>query len=107
VYRRFVPVAYSPPDQHAKAIARAAARYLAVIEEAARTAGVRCQVLTVTSDFPAEVILDTARRQKCDLIFMASHSRPVLMGALLGSQAQKVATRSRTPVLLYRSGASA
>jgi nucleotide-binding universal stress UspA family protein len=107
VYRRFVPVAYLPPDQHAEVIARTATRYLAVIAEAARAAGVRCQVLTVTSDFPADVILETAKRQKCDLIFMASHSRPVLLGALLGSQAQKVVTRSRIPVLLFRSGASA
>jgi nucleotide-binding universal stress UspA family protein len=58
--------------------------------------------LHLTSDFPADAILETARRMKCDLIFMASHGRRGLAGVLLGSETQKVLTHSKIPVVVYR-----
>jgi nucleotide-binding universal stress UspA family protein len=56
----------------------------------------------VTNDFPADAILETAKRRKCDLIFMASHGRRGLSAILLGSETQKVLTHSKIPVAVYR-----
>ena len=65
-------------------------------------AGVPCETAQVTSDFPAEAILEAARKRKCDLIVMASHGRHGLAGVLLGSETQKVLTHAKIPVLVHR-----
>jgi nucleotide-binding universal stress UspA family protein len=102
VYRDLLPVGYGTPEQNAVLIERAAQRYLAVIERAAKAAGVPCETVSVTDDFPADAILSLAKRRKCDLIFMASHGRRGLSGLLLGSETQKVLTHARIPVLVHR-----
>ncbi len=102
VYKDFVPVKYMAPDEHAELIERAALKYLGVIERAAQAAGVRCESVHVTSDFPAEAILATARKRHCDLIVMASHGRRGLKAVMLGSQTQKVLARAGIPVLVFR-----
>jgi len=102
VYRDLLPVGYGTPEENAVLIKRAATRYLAVIERAAKTAGVPCETVSVTDDFPADAILSLAKRRKCDLIFMASHGRRGLSGLLLGSETQKVLTHARIPVLVHR-----
>ena len=102
VYRDLLPVGYGTPEQNAVLIKRAALRYLAVIERAAKAAGVPCETVSVTDDFPADAILSLAKRRKCDLIFMASHGRRGLGGLLLGSETQKVLTHARIPVLVHR-----
>jgi nucleotide-binding universal stress UspA family protein len=102
VYRDLLPVGYGTPEENAVLIKRAAMRYLAVIERAAKTAGVPCETVSVTDDFPADAILSLAKRRKCDLIFMASHGRRGLGGLLLGSETQKVLTHARIPVLVHR-----
>ncbi len=102
VFENFIPLRYVSPDQHAAAIERAAKRYLGVIEAAAAKAGVRCESVRLTSEYPAETILDVAKRRKCDLIVMASHGHKGLTGLLIGSETQKVLTHARIPVLVYR-----
>jgi nucleotide-binding universal stress UspA family protein len=102
VYRDLLPVGYGTPEQNAVLIEHAAQRYLAVIERAAKAAGVPCETVSVTDDFPADAILSLAKRRKCDLIFMASHGRRGLGGLLLGSETQKVLTHARIPVLVHR-----
>jgi nucleotide-binding universal stress UspA family protein len=102
VFEGMVPVALMQPDEHAALTARAAARYLGVIEKAAKQAGVAYEGVTVTDEFPAETILKTAAQHKCDLIVMASHGRRGLAGVLLGSETQKVLTHSKLPVLVCR-----
>lgn len=102
VYEDFVPVGYMTPEQHAEMIEKTTAHYLGVIEKAAEAAGVACECIHVTNDFPADAILAAAKKQKCDLIFMASHGRRGLAGVLLGSETQKVLTHSKIPVLVYR-----
>jgi nucleotide-binding universal stress UspA family protein len=102
VFKDFLPVKYMAPDEHAEVIEQAALKYLGVIERAAKAAGVRCQSVHVTSDFPAEAILATARKRHCDLIVIASHGRRGLKGVLLGSQTQKVLARAGIPVLVFR-----
>jgi len=49
-----------------------------------------------------EEIINTAEKNKCDLIYMASHGRGGISGFLLGSETQKVLTHSKIPILVYR-----
>jgi nucleotide-binding universal stress UspA family protein len=79
-----------------------AKKILASVKEAAKIAGVECDVATATSDTPYEMIIDQATRFNCDLIVMASHGRSGLQGVLLGSVTQKVLTHSKIPVLVRR-----
>lgn len=102
VYHNFLPVGYSTPAAHAKAIEKTAAKYLGVIEAAAKKAGLRCEVVHQTSDFPADTIIEIAQKKRCDCIFMASHSRKGIAGVLLGSQTHKVVTNATVTVVVYR-----
>jgi nucleotide-binding universal stress UspA family protein len=102
VYRDLLPVGYATPAKHAAMIKEAAAKHLGVIEAAAKKAGVPCETVSITDDFPAAAILAQAKRRKCDLIFMASHGRHGLKAVLLGSETQKVLTGSQIPVLIHR-----
>jgi nucleotide-binding universal stress UspA family protein len=54
------------------------------------------------SDQPYEAIIAAAKKNRCDLIVMASHGRRGLKGLVLGSETQKVLTHSRIPVLVVR-----
>lgn len=102
LFKGLLPVRHLQPDEHAALTARAAARYLGAIEKAAEQAGVPCASVTVTGEYPADTILATATRRKCDLIVMASHGRRGLAGVLLGSETQKVLTHAKVPVLVVR-----
>lgn len=82
-----------------------AERYLAVIAQAAKDAGVICQTTCVESDHPYEEIIKTAVERHCDLILMASHGRRGIQGQLLGSETQKVLTHCQVPVLVVRPSA--
>lgn len=63
---------------------------------------VPAQTRSETSDLPYQVIIETAKAEACDLIFMASHGRRGLAGIILGSETQKVLTHCNIPVLVYR-----
>jgi nucleotide-binding universal stress UspA family protein len=103
LYRAMLPVGYATPGEHEKMTRKVARKYLGAIERAAAAAGVRCEALSVTSDFAADAILKAAARRRCDLIFMASHGRRGLRRAsLLGSETQKVLSLAPVPVLVYR-----
>jgi nucleotide-binding universal stress UspA family protein len=77
-------------------------RNLAVIEKAAKDAGVPCATLCEISDYPYETIIKVAEGRGCDLIMMASHGRRGVGALLIGSETQKVLTHSRIPVLVFR-----
>ncbi len=89
-------------EKIAEATEREAHKYLDYVEDLCRDSGVRCARLTETSDDPYRVIIDTAIRNACDLIFIGSHGRGGLAGLLLGSVTSKVLTHSTIPVLVYR-----
>jgi nucleotide-binding universal stress UspA family protein len=101
-YKGMFPVGYSEPAERARVIEQTAAKHLAVIQKAARDAGVRCRVEHVTSDFPAEAIVAAVKRNQCDLIFMPTHGRRGFRNSMLGSQTQKVLTLAKVPVLVHR-----
>lgn len=75
---------------------------LADVEQAAQEAGVPCKLEQASGQSTWESIIETARRDGCDLILMASHGRKGIRGLLLGSQTQKVLVHSAIPVLVYR-----
>ncbi|MDP1912168.1 universal stress protein [Brevundimonas sp.] len=102
VFEGLLPVDYMQPDEHAALTARAAARHLGAIEQAAQQAGVAFEGVTVTGEYPAEAIVKLAASHKCDLIVMASHGRHGLTSLLLGSETQKVLTDAKVPVLVCR-----
>ena len=89
-------------DERAKHQKLQANRNLAVLEKAAKEAGVPCETLCEIGDHPYETIIRVAEKRGCDLIFMASHGRRGLKGLLLGSETQKVLTHSKIPVLVHR-----
>jgi len=80
-----------------------AEKYLSAIEKAAKAARVPYQSDYKESMSPWQAIVDAARRNKCDLIFMASHGRTGIPGILLGSQAAKVLSHSKIAVLVHKS----
>jgi nucleotide-binding universal stress UspA family protein len=86
-------------EKHIKA---EAARWLAEAERKAKTLGVRCTVVQVEQQHPYRAIIDVAKKQRCDLIAMASHGRRGVSALVLGSETTKVLTHSSIPVLVYR-----
>jgi nucleotide-binding universal stress UspA family protein len=102
VFDEFLPAGYMPPDEHAAMIEKMARKHLGVIQGLAAEAGVPCDVAHVTSDFPADAILEAAAQRKCDLICLAPHAHRGLTTFLLGSQTQKVLAQAKIPVLVYR-----
>jgi nucleotide-binding universal stress UspA family protein len=75
---------------------------LAMVEKAAKAAGVACDLVFETNDHPYEAIIRVAEQRGCDLIMMASHGRRGMGALLIGSETQKVLTHSKIPVLVYR-----
>lgn len=102
VYKGLIPVGYMTPEEHAALIERTAIRILKVIETAAKAAGVPCKCIHVTGDFPADAMLAVAKKEKCDLIYMAAHDRRGRSGLLIGGETQKVLSHSAIPVLVHR-----
>ncbi len=68
----------------------------------AKAAGVRCKCIVAPSGMPYLKIIAAARKEKCDLIFMASHGRRGLSSVLLGTETSKVLTHTKIPVLVVR-----
>lgn len=89
-------------ETFAKMTAQQAQSLLDACEKVAVEAGVKSSSVAVSSDLPHAAIIETAVKQGCDLIFMASHGRRGLSALLLGSETQKVLTHSKIPVLVYR-----
>jgi nucleotide-binding universal stress UspA family protein len=101
-YARDVPPGFISPRQHAEHVRKTADHCLAAVRRAARAAGVPCQCAHVEGVFPYLEIIKAARRNRCDLIVMASHGRRGISRLLLGSQASMVLAHSTLPVLICR-----
>lgn len=72
------------------------------VKSAGQLREVKVKPVTVKSDLIAEAIIAAAKRNKCDLIVMASHGRKGIKRLLLGSETQQVLTHSHIPVLVLR-----
>ena len=79
-----------------------AAKALAGIAAAARSAGIACETRHVEHEHVYQAIIDAAMSNGCDLILMASHGRRGAAAIILGSETAKVLAHSKIPVLVYR-----
>ena len=91
IYRDSLPVGYATPAEHAR-----------MIEKTAKKAGVTYEGVSVTSDYPADAVLDIAKKKKCDAIVMATQGQSGLRGVFVGSVTQQVINQSKIPVLVLR-----
>ena len=101
-YGDVVPRGFVSRKQHAARVRSAGAHQLRAVRNAAAAAGVRCTCVTVEGAFPYLEIVKIARRERCDLIVMASHSRSGISRLLLGSQTSRVLALAGIPVLVCR-----
>lgn len=102
VYRNSLPVGFAQPNEHEKIIKRVAAKHLEFIEREAKKVGVRYEGVYVTNDFPADAILATAKKKKCDAIVMGTQGESGLRGVFIGSVTQKVLSKATIPVVVIR-----
>ena len=72
------------------------------VKASAEAQGLKAKGIVARSNLVAEAILAAAKRNKCDLIVMASHGHRGLKRILLGSETQHVLTHSSIPVLVLR-----
>ena len=88
-------------DEHER---RSRDRARAIFDAAVRRAGAGIEVGTdySPSDRPFEAIIQAAKRNGCDVIFIGSHGRKGLQELLHGSQTHDVLTHSDIPTLVYR-----
>ena len=77
-------------------------RYLAAVRKLADAAGVSCRCVMLSDRIAYDAIIAVAKKERCDLICMASHGRTGLTGVLLGSVTQRVLAHSKIPVLVIR-----
>jgi nucleotide-binding universal stress UspA family protein len=90
------------PAQYQTRMQTLADRTLGAIVDAARAAGVACEIVHVEHEHPYRAIIDTAAAKACDLIVMASHGRRGIAAIVLGSETLKVLTHCKIPVLVHR-----
>ena len=79
-----------------------AEQHVAVIAEAAKAAGVEFNGVVSEDAAPEKGIIKTAKKSKCDAIFMASHGRRGIDNVILGSITHRVLTHSRIPGVVFR-----
>ena len=77
---------------------------LAKAEAAARSRGVPCDSSHVASNRPAQAIVEAARANDCDLIFMASHGGRSKLGMAFASETLTVLVNAGLPVLVSSTG---
>ena len=102
IYKGLLPVGFTTTTKHAELSGKAARRHLEAIEKLGAAAGVPVKSVHLTDDYPATAILAVAKREKCDLIYIASHGQSGFRSSLLGSQTHKVLAQSPIPVLVHR-----
>jgi nucleotide-binding universal stress UspA family protein len=90
------------PVSYQKRMAAVAGKYLEQVKNAAAAAGGTCDLISLEHKQPYQAIIDTAKKNGCDLIVMVSHGRRGLSALVLGSETVKVLTHSAIPVLVYR-----
>lgn len=80
----------------------AARRNARAVHEVGQRAGVDCESIVSMSPVPSDVILNTARREQCDVIVMATRGRMgVIATVFKESTTQEVLRSSPVPVLVF------
>lgn len=97
-----IPLSAEEVARVEKQWAESAQTQLAAVEKTAKAKAVNTQTLVVKSDVVSDAIIAAAKKQKADLIVMASHGRKGIKRLLLGSETLQVLTHSHIPVLVLR-----
>jgi nucleotide-binding universal stress UspA family protein len=97
-----IPPSYPTEDEYAAATIKTGDEYLSGLRRAAAECGLKYTGLTAYSNKTAHKIVQVAREQDCDVIFIGSHGRSGLEQLLLGSVTAKVLSLCDIPVLVYR-----
>ncbi|CAG0973092.1 TRAP-T-associated universal stress protein TeaD [Burkholderiales bacterium] len=97
-------VVYEPVSkkEYSAMMAKEAKKILDAAAAKAKAAGVECATVHMIAPAPWEAILAAAKKEKCDVIVMASHGRRGVSALLLGSETQKVLTHGTVPVIVIR-----
>ncbi|HEY0605015.1 MAG TPA: universal stress protein [Herpetosiphonaceae bacterium] len=80
--------------------------YLARVARPLLSAGMRVRIRVLMAEQAAPAILSEAQHSGFDLIALATHGRSGLARLLLGSVADTILHRAKTPLLLYRPASS-
>jgi nucleotide-binding universal stress UspA family protein len=97
-----IPLSAEEVARVEKQWAQAAQQQLATVEKSAKNRSVNVKSLVVKSDVVSVAIMAAAKKNKADLIVMASHGRKGIKRLLLGSETLQVLTHSQIPVLVLR-----
>ena len=89
-------------DKFESGIRKVAQKRVDAIGKMAKAARVPFASVVTTAPSVYGGIIAAARKQKCDLICMASHGHSGLTKLIMGSVTQNVLTHSRIPVVVYR-----
>jgi nucleotide-binding universal stress UspA family protein len=84
---------------------RTARDELKKLDERLKKRGIEAKTV-LGSGVPHEVIVETAKTRKADLIVMATHGRSGLSHLLMGSVTEKVVRGASCPVLTFRSSST-
>ncbi len=101
-YGTFGPAAEVLAEAHARQQRSEAEALFAGIRRSAEAEGVQVDTVLVEAADVYLQIIAAARKQRCDVICMASHGRHGLSALVLGSETTKVLTHSKLPVLVLR-----
>jgi nucleotide-binding universal stress UspA family protein len=89
-------------EQYLEATRKRAEAILRFGEEHAQSQGVKINSLHVYDAVIYQGIIETAKKNACDLILMASHGRRGIAALVLGSTTYKVLTHTTLPVMVWR-----
>ena len=87
-------------EEHEQEALEGARKMMARVDESARASGVTCESMIIVGDRPYEEIIGNAEKRGCDLIMMGSRGVMGMNALLLGSEAVKVLTHAKIPVLV-------
>jgi nucleotide-binding universal stress UspA family protein len=90
-------------EQYLEATRKRAEVTLKSGEEHAQSEGVKISSLHIYHPVIYQGITETAKKNGCDLIFMASHGRRGIAAVVLGSTTHKVLAHTALPVMVWRS----
>ena len=93
---------YPTKEEYDDSVVAAGNTLMKPIEDAAKKAGVKFTGITKISNATARTIVQTAKENNCNLIFMGSHGCAGWGHNLLGSVATKVLATTQIPTLIYR-----
>ena len=89
-------------DRFEEAIRTVRQKHVDAIGKLAKAAGVPFASVVSKTYSTYEGIIATAKKRKCDVIFMASHGRSGLSKLFMGSVTQNVLAHTKIPVVVYR-----